>query len=100
MQNLKSIEEIRKLRKDLIRTPFEYFIGLALEGTISVYHTGNFLFLFDTPYGHRRKNEPDLASKVDAVVFRENFDLTKYNNIEYIQNNKEAQVRAFPIYLK
>ena len=94
------IEKIKEIRKDLIGTGFEYFIEFIKEGTISLYHTSNFLQLFDTPCGMRRKSEKDLALKVDNIINEEKFDLTKYQNKEYIQKNKEAHEKAFPIYLK
>ena len=100
MQNQELIYQIRKIRKDLVGTNFEYFIEFALEGTLSIYHTGNFLFLLNTPNGTRRKSEKDLAEKVDKIVQQENFDLIKYNDKKYIIGEKEAHKKAFPIYKK
>ena len=100
MENLGLIEEIIKIRKDLVETGFEYFIDFALKGTVSIYHTGNFLLLLDTHHGTRRESEKDLAEKVDQIVKEENFDLTKYNNKKYIIGEKEAHEKAFPIYKK
>ena len=95
-------KEIIEKRQDLVGTHFEYFIDFMLNEDIplSQYHLGNFIYLFDTPWGSRRKSEKDLAEKVDKVVKQEKFDLTKYFNLNYLRKNPEAQEKAFSIYKK
>lgn len=103
MKNSKlTIDKINKLRPDFkeIDIPDAMYKSI-LDGTLSPYHVGNFLFLLNTPHGYRRKYESkkSIVPLVDDVAGEMGIDLSKYDDKRYFSTH-EAHERSFPVYMK
>ncbi len=90
-------EEIEKVRPDLIEVDKRFIIDWILNEDFPLYHTDNFVFLFNTNQGHRRKSEPELARIVDLES--QKLNLEPFNERFYL-STKKAQEDIFPIYQK
>ncbi len=95
--------EFKYLRPDLEGKDFRGIKEFIKDGTNSLYHMGNFVFLLDIPHLNAkecRKNYPKLAKIIDEVVKEEKVDLAKYEVEKNLSNPWVNEEIYNKVYLK